>query len=70
MAAPAGTPQEIIARVGGEMRKIVQSKNFNDLLISQGADPIGSTADEFRARIRADLAKWAETIKAAGVKAE
>jgi tripartite-type tricarboxylate transporter receptor subunit TctC len=70
MAAPVGTSPEIIARVGGEMRKIVQSKNFNDLLISQGADPIGSTADEFRARIRADLAKWAETIKAASVKAE
>ncbi len=70
MLAPAGTPPEIITRISGEMRKIVQSKNFNDLLISQGADPIGSTPEEFRARIKADLAKWTETIKAAGVRAE
>ena len=40
------------------------------MLISQGADPIGSTAGEFKDRIKADLVKWTATIKAAGLRAE
>ncbi len=70
MLAPAGTPQDIVTRLTGELRKIVQMKNVAESLITQGADPIGSTAEEFQARIRADVEKWARTIKAAGVRAE
>ena len=70
MLAPAGTPRDIITRLTSELRKIVQMKNVNDSLIAQGADPIGSTAEEFQARISADIDKWARTIKAAGVRAE
>ena len=70
MLAPTGTPKDIVVRLNSEIRKIVQTKNVHDALIAQGADPIGSTAEEFRARIRADIEKWARTIKAAGVRAE
>ena len=70
MLAPAGTPREILGRLTGEIRKVVQNKTVADALIAQGADPIGSTAEEFQARIRADIDKWARTIKAAGVRAE
>jgi tripartite-type tricarboxylate transporter receptor subunit TctC len=68
--APAGTPKEIIARLTGELRKVVQNKGLIDSLLSQGADPIGSNADEFRLQIRHDIEKWTRTIKAAGVRAE
>jgi tripartite-type tricarboxylate transporter receptor subunit TctC len=70
MLAPTGTPVDIVTRLTGELRRIVQMKSVNDALIAQGADPIGSTADEFRARIRADIDKWTRTIKTAGVRAE
>jgi len=70
MLAPAGTPKDIVARLTDELRKIVHTKNVADSLIAQGADPIGSTAEEFKARIRADIDKWTRTIKAAGVRAE
>ncbi len=70
MLAPTGTPKDIVVRLNSEIRKIVQAKNVHDALIAQGADPIGSTAEEFRARITADIEKWARTIKAAGVRAE
>src|SRR5258706_2899801 len=70
MLAPAGTPQEILARLNGEIRKLVQTKAVTDPLLAQGSDPIGSTAEEFQARIKADIDKWSRTIKAAGVKAE
>jgi len=67
MLAPGGTPQEIITRISGEMQKIVRTKGITDMLITQGADPIGSNAEEFRDRIRADIVKWTATIKAAGL---
>jgi tripartite-type tricarboxylate transporter receptor subunit TctC len=70
MLAPTGTPKEILVRLNGEIRKIVQAKSVADALIAQGADPIGSTAEEFQARIKSDIDKWTRTIKAAGVRAE
>jgi tripartite-type tricarboxylate transporter receptor subunit TctC len=70
MLAPAGTPKDIVTRLTDELRKIVHTKNVADSLIAQGADPIGSTAEEFKARIKADIDKWTRTIKAAGVRAE
>jgi len=70
MLAPTGTPKEIVARLTSEIRKLVQNKAVADALLAQGSDPIGSTAEEFQARIRADIDKWSRTIKAAGVKAE
>ena len=70
MMAPTGTPADIVTRLGSALRKIVQTKTVADALIAQGADPIGSTAEEFQARIKSDIDKWARTIKAAGVRAE
>jgi tripartite-type tricarboxylate transporter receptor subunit TctC len=70
MLAPTGTPRDILARLNSEIRKVVQTKSVADALIAQGADPIGSTAEEFQARIKSDIDKWTRTIKAAGVQAE
>ncbi len=70
LLAPTGTPREILARLNNEIRKLVQNKTVADALIAQGADPLGSTAEEFQAKIAADIDKWSRTIKAAGVKAE
>ena len=70
MLAPTGTPKEIVNRLTTEIRKLVQTKAMSDALIAQGADPLGSTAEEFQAKIKLDIDKWTRTIKAAGVKAE
>ncbi|OGA49580.1 MAG: hypothetical protein A3F74_08745 [Betaproteobacteria bacterium RIFCSPLOWO2_12_FULL_62_58] len=50
--------------------KSPRPKPTSELLISQGADPIDSTAEEFRDRIKADLVKWTATIATAGVRLE
>ena len=70
MLAPMGTSKEIIGRLNGELRRIVQTKATSDALIGQGADPIGGTPDEFKAKIRSDIEKWTRIIKAAGIRAE
>ena len=67
---PTGAPRDIVARLNTELRRIAQNKAMVDLLLAQGADTIGSSAEEFAARIKSDTAKWAVTVKAAGVRAE
>ncbi len=42
-------------------------KNF---LYSQGAEPALLGPEEFRAYIKADIARWAKVIKAANIKVE
>jgi len=70
MLAPARTPKEIIVRLNGELRKIGLMPAVRELLISQGADPVSTSPEEFRAFIKAELAKWAKTVQAAGVRIE
>ena len=70
LLAPTGVPREAINRLNPELRRIVQSKALADLLIAQGADPIGSSAEECAARFKADIAKCTVIIKTAGVRAE
>ena len=68
--APAGTPKPVIDRLHGELVKIVRSPDFQQVLASEGATPVGNTPAEFDAIIRADVKKWAKIIKDAGIKAE
>ena len=70
MLAPAGTPKEIIVRLNDEMRKIGQMASIRTLLISQGADPLSTTPEEFRAYLKVEIVKWAKVVAAVGVKAE
>ena len=70
MLAPAGTPREIIVRLNDEVRKIGQTASIRALLISQGADPLSTTPEEFRAYLKVEIVKWAKAVAAIGVKAE
>lgn len=67
--APAGTPWAVIERLHREIVRIVRSPEFEKLLAAEGATPVGSTPAEFDAVIRADVAKWAKIIRAAGIQA-
>lgn len=65
-----GTPKEIVSRLGGELRKIVQMPDVRERLVSQGADPIGSTPEDFRAHIKAEIAKWGRAVQASGARVD
>ena len=65
--APARTPPEVVARLNAELVKIVQSPEVRKLLQEQGAEPVGSSAQEFGNLIRTDIARWNKVIKAAGI---
>jgi tripartite-type tricarboxylate transporter receptor subunit TctC len=70
LVAPSGTPREIVTKLNTEVVRILQAPEVKERLETQAADPVGNTPEEFAAIIRADIAKWGEVIKLAGVRIE
>ncbi len=68
--APAGTPKPIIDRLNAEVAKIVARPDVKKAWNEQGAEPMAMTPAEFEKYLNADIAKWANVVKVAGVKAE
>jgi len=68
--APAGTPRPIVARLNGELAKILYSPDMKDKLNAIGTDPVTSTPEEFAAYLRQETAKWANVVLKAGLKAD
>ena len=67
---PGGTPPDIVARANAEAVKALSSNDVRERLISTGVVPVGNSAAEFAAVVKADLAKWAKVVRVAGVKVE
>ena len=71
LAAPAGTPRDIVEKLSAETQKIFSDPEFRDKFLTPAVTfSIASQPDQFAARIRADFAKWGKVIKDAGVKVE
>ena len=68
--APAGTPREVIMRLDREIVRALKLPEVRQLLLAQGAEPVGDTPEEFAAIIKADIAKWGEVVRKSGAKAD
>jgi tripartite-type tricarboxylate transporter receptor subunit TctC len=68
--APAGLPAAIKAKLAKDCAEAVQVAAVRDRLLKIGAEPVGSTAEEFDKLIRSDHEKWGPVIKAAGIKGD
>ena len=67
LLAPAKTPRDIVNKLSAETARILKSPEVNSRLSDLGAEPVGSTAAEFDAHIKAEIVKWAKVIKDANV---
>ncbi len=70
LAAPAGTPREVIARLSDDTMRQMRSPEVRSLLGRQGFEVVAGTPDEFTGWIRAESAKWARIIRASGATAD
>jgi tripartite-type tricarboxylate transporter receptor subunit TctC len=66
--APAGTPQDIVEMLAGEVRRIFSLPEVVTALQSVGGDPLPMTPDDFAQFIRAERVKWAAVVKGSGVR--
>jgi tripartite-type tricarboxylate transporter receptor subunit TctC len=70
MFAPAGTPREIVARLQHEVVAGLKAPDLLERFEANGAEPVGSTPEQFVERIRSDAVKWGEVIRTANVRAQ
>ncbi|MGE0874792.1 MAG: Bug family tripartite tricarboxylate transporter substrate binding protein [Burkholderiales bacterium] len=69
LMAPAGTPKEIVAKVSGEVNRILKLPDVRKRLEGLGATPAGGTPEETADMIRAEAARIAPVVKAANIRA-
>jgi tripartite-type tricarboxylate transporter receptor subunit TctC len=65
---PVKTPATVVARLNAELVKVARQPELRELLGAQGSEVIGSTPEEFTARIKAETVKWAQVIKTANIR--
>jgi tripartite-type tricarboxylate transporter receptor subunit TctC len=68
--APARTPAAIVARIDADMQKALAMPEVREALAKQGMQERTSSPAELRALMDADVVRWAEVVRAAGIKAE
>lgn len=68
LIAPAGIPDAMVARINQLVGAAITSPAIREKLAVQLMEPIPDTPSEFRARIKADIARWKPVIEAANIK--
>ena len=63
---PAGTPKEIVARLHGEIAKIMESAEMKERLAGLGVESAPSTPEQLAMLMRDDLVRWAKIVKDSG----
>ncbi len=66
MFAPAGTPRDIVAKLNGEIAKLVRTDEVRKLLGPTGMVPDPDSPDQFAAFVKADYEKWGKAVKESG----
>jgi tripartite-type tricarboxylate transporter receptor subunit TctC len=70
IVAPAGTPDDILAKLNDALNQAVADKGAKERLAAAGLELTGGTPQAFQDFITAQHAYWGETLRAAGVKPE
>jgi len=70
IVVPAGTPKEIVDLIYREVAKAVAEPDVKAKLGALGFIPIANTPDEFAARIKTEMAKWAKVVHDAKLRIE
>lgn len=67
LLAPAGTPAEAVAVLESAIGEIMQQDDVKARLAKLGAEPVGSTSDEFKSRIDSEVERWSTIAEEAGI---
>jgi len=70
LLGPAGMSPDLVAKLAHDFVAALNTEPVKERLAKLGASPIGSSPEQFDAKIRADYKKWGPIIEAAGIKVE
>ena len=68
--APAGTPREIVQKLSEGIQRATRDADVRKRMLEQGAEPVGSTPEEFGKLLREEVARWAEVVRISGARAD
>lgn len=68
--APAGTPRDVMVKVGADVARVVKLPEVVERMKSLGIDPIGASGDEWAKLLKADAERYAKAVKISGAKVE
>jgi tripartite-type tricarboxylate transporter receptor subunit TctC len=67
---PAVCPGEIVAKLQGEVLAALGNPQMRERIAALGLEPVGSTPAEFALFVQAEIRKYAEMVRAAGIRPE
>lgn len=70
LLAPAGTPREVIQKIAGAVKVIMESADVKAQMRIQGLDAVGSSPEEFSKWLSTDIDRYAKVIRDAKIEAE
>ena len=70
MFAPAKTPAAIVSRLGQEVVRFVQQPDVKQKFFNAGVEVVGSSPEEFAAKVQSDMARMSKVIKDADIRAD
>jgi tripartite-type tricarboxylate transporter receptor subunit TctC len=70
LLAPAKLPPAVLAKLTGEIQKAFKDAQFRQRIVAVGLEPIGSSPEAFRKLVLANIKRFAELVKLAGVEPE
>lgn len=65
--APAGTPPDVVDKINGELVRMLKEPSVRERMAKEGADPVGSSPQQFAQRVANEIDKWSKVAKAAGL---
>src|SRR5258706_11905479 len=68
--APAKTPRPIVERLQREVEAALKTPFVRERYATLGIEPVGNTPADFGEQVKADLARWADVVRAANVKVD
>lgn len=67
--APAGTAKTIIGQIAEANHTLLGESDYQKMLVETGFEPdVGTSPENFRVRIEAEIAKWTPIVQALGIK--
>ncbi len=70
IVSPAATPRPVVERLSREINAIIAAPANRERLLKLGAEPVGSSPEEYDAHIRREYAQWEAVTRNAGLQKE
>jgi tripartite-type tricarboxylate transporter receptor subunit TctC len=67
---PAKMPKAIVTRLNTELVRALNRPDTRERITEDGSEPVGSSPEDFRKFLLADLEKWTKVVKESGAKAD